>query len=184
MVEKETVQPHVVHTTVPIHEVHHKAANHHETSALPALSMAEFKQKGGVLGGREERYDAFEGEPKHIGGTLAHMMEGKTSKRDSDHGQDAKYSSMHGDFDPLDGKRSDMNGGAERRAENAERRVEGSVPGTRHGLAAADQSFREHNAPVGSDLRNPASSKSKASLGDKLNPTVDADGDGKAGLMN
>jgi hypothetical protein len=103
VVHKETVQPSVVHTTVPIHEVHHNASQHHQTSELPAMSLAEFKQQGGVLGGREERYDGFEGEPKHIGGTLKHMMDGKTSKRDSGHAAGLKEGSMHGDFAPLDG---------------------------------------------------------------------------------
>lgn len=83
VVHKETVQPSVVHTTVPIYEVHHKAPQHHQTSELPAMSMPEFKQQGGIPGGREDRYDGFEGEPKHIGGTLKHMMDGKMSKRDS-----------------------------------------------------------------------------------------------------
>lgn len=105
VVNKETIQPSVVHTTVPIHEVHHNAAQHHQTSELPAMSMSEFKQQGGVLGGREERYDGFEGQPKHIGGTLKHMMDGQTSKREmgTDHG--LKEGSMHGDYDPLDGGR-------------------------------------------------------------------------------
>ena len=70
VVHKETIQPNVIHTTVPIHEVHHNAATHHESSELPTMTMEEFKQKGGVLGGRGERYDGFEGEPKHIGGTI------------------------------------------------------------------------------------------------------------------
>ncbi|EOD45357.1 hypothetical protein UCRNP2_7918 [Neofusicoccum parvum UCRNP2] len=65
----QTIEPHVVHTTVPIHEVHHNAAQHHSSSALPAVSMADFKKQGGVLTGREERYDGFEGEPRNIGGT-------------------------------------------------------------------------------------------------------------------
>ncbi|KAI9709558.1 MAG: hypothetical protein M1820_003318 [Bogoriella megaspora] len=68
VVQKETIEPHVVHTTVPVHEVHHNKAQHHQTSALPAVSMEEFKKQGGVLTGREERYDGFEGEPRHIGG--------------------------------------------------------------------------------------------------------------------
>ncbi|KAL1621315.1 hypothetical protein SLS56_009255 [Neofusicoccum ribis] len=68
IVHKETIEPHVVHTTVPIHEVHHNAAQHHSSSALPAVSMADFKKQGGVLTGREERYDGFEGEPRNIGG--------------------------------------------------------------------------------------------------------------------
>ena len=66
----EVIEPHVVHTTVPIHEVHHNAAQHHSTSALPAVSMADFKKQGGVLTGREERYDGFEGEPRSVGGAL------------------------------------------------------------------------------------------------------------------
>merc|ERR1712193_412636 len=59
VVNKQTVEPHVVHTTVPIHEVHHNAAQQHSTSALPAVSMSDFKKQGGVLSGREERYDGF-----------------------------------------------------------------------------------------------------------------------------
>lgn len=57
-----------MHTTVPIHEVHHNATQHHATSALPAVSMADFKNQGGVLAGREERYDGFQGEPRSVGG--------------------------------------------------------------------------------------------------------------------
>jgi hypothetical protein len=60
----ETIEPHVTHTTVPIHEVHHNAAQHHAASALPAVSMEEFKKSGGALAGREERTDGFVGEPK------------------------------------------------------------------------------------------------------------------------
>lgn len=69
VVHKETVQPNVIHTTVPIHEVHHNKATHHETTALPAMTMDQFKNKGGSLTGREERYDEFEGVPKNIGGS-------------------------------------------------------------------------------------------------------------------
>jgi len=103
VVHKETIQPSVVHTTVPIHEVHHNEAKHHQSSELPAMTMDDFKKQGGVLGGREERYDGFEGEPKNIGGTMKNMMEGKTSKRDSAHASGLKEASMHGDYDPLDG---------------------------------------------------------------------------------
>jgi len=70
VVQRETIQPTVIHTTVPIHEVHHNAAQVHSTSALPAVSMADFKKQGGVLTGREERFDGFEGEPRSVGGAL------------------------------------------------------------------------------------------------------------------
>ena len=71
VVQKEVIQPNVVHTTVPIHEVHHNKATHHSTTALPAMTMSEFTAKGGALTGREERYDAFEGVPKNIGSGTA-----------------------------------------------------------------------------------------------------------------
>lgn len=70
IVQKETIQPSVVHTTVPIHEVHHNEAKHHAASALPAVSMADFKRQGGSVTGREERYDGFEGEPRAVGSSL------------------------------------------------------------------------------------------------------------------
>lgn len=35
--------------------------------------MAEFKRQGGVLTGREERFDFFEGEPRSIGGSLGQV---------------------------------------------------------------------------------------------------------------
>lgn len=33
--------------------------------------MTDFKKQGGVLTGREERYDGFEGEPRSVGGALS-----------------------------------------------------------------------------------------------------------------
>ncbi|KAK5663852.1 hypothetical protein OQA88_55 [Cercophora sp. LCS_1] len=50
IIEKETIQPKVVHTTVPIHEVHHEQARDHGTTTMPAVSMDEFKRQGGTLG--------------------------------------------------------------------------------------------------------------------------------------
>jgi len=87
VVQKETIQPSVVHTTVPIHEVHHNEAKHHSASALPAVSMADFKNSGGVLTGREERTDTFEGEPRAVGSTLSgdgnHILGGRGAKGDT-----------------------------------------------------------------------------------------------------
>ncbi|KAI9846202.1 MAG: hypothetical protein M1830_007465, partial [Pleopsidium flavum] len=70
VVQKETIQSSVVHTTVPIHEIHENEPKHHSATALPAVSMADFKKQGGSLSGREERYDGFEGEPKAVGSSL------------------------------------------------------------------------------------------------------------------
>lgn len=47
--------------------------------------MDEFKRQGGSLGGREERTDAFGGEPKAVGGTLGGAgAKGTTSLTEND----------------------------------------------------------------------------------------------------
>jgi len=70
VIQKETIQPSVIHTTVPIHEVHHNEAKHHSATALPPVTMSEFKAEGGSITGREERNDAFAGAPKTVGSTI------------------------------------------------------------------------------------------------------------------
>jgi len=70
VIQKETIQPSVVHNTIPVHEVHQNEAKHHNATQLPPVTMSEFKNQGGHLGGREERSDAFAGEPKAVGSTL------------------------------------------------------------------------------------------------------------------
>jgi hypothetical protein len=70
VVQKETIQPSVIHHTIPIHEVHQNEAKPHTATQLPAVTMDEFKRQGGCLTGREEHTDSFEGEPKSVGGTL------------------------------------------------------------------------------------------------------------------
>lgn len=81
MIQKETVQPSVVHTTVPVHEVHHNESKHHGTTALPPVTMDEFKAQGNSLEGRQERSDAFEGAPKSVDGGIVggHRAAGTTS---------------------------------------------------------------------------------------------------------
>ncbi|KAF9696222.1 hypothetical protein EKO04_005841 [Ascochyta lentis] len=99
VVQKETIQPNVVHTTVPIHEVHHNKATHHSTTALPAMTMDEFKHKGGALTGREERYDAFEGVPKNIGaGTAGGFGAIREGEGHHDH-HHVSGTPRHGDYD-------------------------------------------------------------------------------------
>jgi len=114
VVQKETIQPSVVHTTIPVHEVHHNEAKHHAASALPAVSMADFKKQGGTLTGREERYDGFEGEPRAVGsalggsaatgtgtGTHGHHTTGTTGTHTSDRTTDSTTSKKPGLMDRL-----------------------------------------------------------------------------------
>lgn len=96
VVNKETIQPSVVHSTIPIHEVHQNEAKHHNASQLPAVSMDEFKRQGGSLTGREERTDAFGGEPRSVGGTLGGAgAKGTTSLTESDNTRNGYHSGSH-----------------------------------------------------------------------------------------
>ncbi|KAG5953519.1 hypothetical protein E4U53_005294 [Claviceps sorghi] len=49
VIQKKTVQPEVVHTTVPVHERHNNAAIHHETTTLPATTLDEYTTTHGKL---------------------------------------------------------------------------------------------------------------------------------------
>ncbi|EME78397.1 uncharacterized protein MYCFIDRAFT_36799 [Pseudocercospora fijiensis CIRAD86] len=70
VITKKTFQPHVYHVVRQHRHIHHNRAIYHAPSTLPALTLAEFLKNGGVLNGREERYDAFEGEPRSVGEAL------------------------------------------------------------------------------------------------------------------
>jgi hypothetical protein len=83
VVHKEIVEPHVVHTTVPVHETHYVEAKHHTASTLPPIDMSDFKKQGGSLTGRDEQNSRFSGEPKHLqqnsGAPLPHAGAGHQS---------------------------------------------------------------------------------------------------------
>ncbi|KAH7313597.1 hypothetical protein B0I35DRAFT_276107 [Stachybotrys elegans] len=67
VIQKETVAPSVIHTTVPIHETHHAAPVHHESTTLPVKTLEEFTREGGrgVLEGRGTRtVHEYEGCPQ------------------------------------------------------------------------------------------------------------------------
>lgn len=52
VIQKETIAPEVVHTTVPIHETHHAQSVNHGTTTLPAKTLSEFQQEQGGSHGR------------------------------------------------------------------------------------------------------------------------------------
>ncbi|OBT78109.1 hypothetical protein VF21_02672 [Pseudogymnoascus sp. 05NY08] len=66
VVERDILEPHVIHNTFPIHEIHINEAKHHSASSLPEVTLAEFQRQGGTLTGREERVDSFSGAPRSI----------------------------------------------------------------------------------------------------------------------
>jgi len=139
VVYKETVQPHTVHTTKPIHETHHMKATHEHGSALPAMSMDEFKNKAGNVTGRGENLvDDKEGCPQEV-----------------------------------------LNG-----------RNDGIVSSAAPGNTANNRDYAADDTTTGNIDGNSTSSMGKTSTGphkssllNKLDPRVDANGDGKAGFM-
>lgn len=196
VVNKETVETHVVHTTVPIHEVHHNAAQHHTASALPAVSMADFKKQGGVLTGREERYDGFEGEPRSVGGhshtgrdTLAGAAAGSTTHDHHVTGAAAGAAAGH-----HHGREHDSDAGLT----GTKSHGLGHHSGNNTGLSGANSSgytgtgntttgdrdrVQDGYSAATSDGRL-ADQKTKPSLMDRLNPMKDTDHDGKKGMMD
>ncbi|KAK4180665.1 hypothetical protein QBC36DRAFT_177267 [Triangularia setosa] len=156
VIHKETIQPSVVHTTVPIHEVHHEQAKYHGTTTLPTMSMGEFKQQGGALGGSSERHGTFEGCPKGVhqqgcgheigSGPTSSKMTSSTSKTAGTTGASGISSSM---------------------SSSAEENMSASGTAGTTGLGSSGMNTE----------------KAKPSLLDRLNPMKDADGDGKRGFM-
>lgn len=183
VIHKETIQPSVVHTTVPIHETHHNAAQHHSTTSLPPISMDEYKQHGGVLSGKQERFDKFEGEPKTIRGTLSTMHDKKDSGL-----KEPPNGVFHGDFNPLDnGRDHRVNGGTQA--------VKTATTGMNQGTQTQSSTQKAHrdsgigNGTVPGERNSTKATtsgsikKKNPSLLDKLNPMIDSNGDGKAGFM-
>jgi len=194
VVQKETVQPSVVHTTVPVHEVHHNEAKHHATSALPAVSMSDFKQQGGSLSGREERTDRFEGEPRNESATNHGVHSGtgtqSTGLGSSTTGHSSGTSGPHGSnlankADP----RIDSDRDGSRTAGNTGSTGYGSSTGTGvgSGVGSGNTGLGHSNAAsanqTSSGIGHSEEGKTKPSLMDKLNPSKDSNGDGKAGFM-
>ncbi|KAL9124796.1 MAG: hypothetical protein Q9217_005915 [Psora testacea] len=164
VVQKETIQPSVVHTTVPIHEVHQNEPKHHSASALPAVSMADFKKQGGSLAGREERYDGFEGEPRSVGSALGGSSTGTHTGTGPTTTAGPHHSNFMNKADPrVD---SDMDGS----------RNMGAASGTHTGTGG-------HHGTTDSYGSGTTTTGKKPGLMDKLNPMKDTDGDGKKGVM-
>ncbi|KAI1373339.1 hypothetical protein F4677DRAFT_448416 [Hypoxylon crocopeplum] len=179
VVHKETVQPNVVHTTVPIHETHHNPAQHHSTSSLPPVSMEEYRQQSGALSGENERFDAFEGQPKSIRGTISTMHDKKDSGLKNP--PDGVY---HGDFDPLDGGKHHHTSGGHRSGVT----TGGNVNQGMSSQSSAQREYRDFGrggstGNVERDLTGQTGKKEESSLLNKLNPMTDSTGDGKAGFM-
>jgi len=166
VIQKETIQPSVVHTTIPVHEVHHNEAKHHTASALPAVSLSEFKSQGGSLTGREERRDKFDGEPRAVGSTLG----GEGDPTIGGHG--AKGTTHLTEKDGSSRGYNDSTTGSTTSGYN-----DSATGSSGYNDSTTGSSTRGTTGTTGT------TGTKKASLLDKLNPTTDSNGDGKAGFM-
>lgn len=147
IIHKETIEPHVIHTIIKIHEHHENAARFHETSSLPAISLADFKAQGGVLTGRDSRVDSFDGEPRSVGGALgSHRLESEKTRIST----------------PTDPKLLNTTTNARRGSDERLVKPELTTKLSGHG----------------------ASTVKKPTLTERLNPKIDADGDGRAGIFS
>ncbi|KAI9840157.1 MAG: hypothetical protein M1837_001870 [Sclerophora amabilis] len=185
VVQKETIQPSVVHTTVPIHEVHQHEAKHHAASALPAVSMSEFKKQGGALTGREERVDGFKGEPKPVGSTLG------SSGIDSHHRGTAgpHDSNVANKADPrvdsdLDGSRNAGYSGSGTGAGYGNTTSGTTGSGAGYGSTGAGSTgLGTTNSSGYTGSTGPTGPHKSAGL-NKMDPRVDSDRDGKKGFSD
>lgn len=65
ILEREVIQPTVVHTTQPIHERIEKDATFHPKTVQPTMTLEEFQAAGGTLDGRSTiSKEVFQGEPQ------------------------------------------------------------------------------------------------------------------------
>lgn len=121
--------------------------------------MDDFKRQGGHLSGREERSDAFAGEPKAVGGTLGGAgARGTTSLTENEGGH---------------GRHNGGHLGSNGANHNGNHLGNNGATGTHHdGLGSSG-----HNSTGTATGKKP-------SLMDKLNPKIDANGDGKPGFMS
>lgn len=177
VVQKETIQPSVVHTTVPVHEIHENEPKHHAASALPAVSMADFKKQGGSLAGREERYDGFEGEPRAVGSSLGGSpaiggttgMSGTSGTGVGHHGSTTAgphSSNVENRMDPRVG--SDMSRGGNTGTGSGYGTTSYGTGNTGHGTHSGTSG--NHSGTSGSyDNSTGSSSQKKPSLLDRLN---------------
>lgn len=235
VVNRETVEPHVVHSINKVHEHHENPAQVHQTSTLPAMNMADFRGHGGSLTGRETRTEGFAGEPHRIGGSGAHHTSdntdtgyasgghhstGTTGSTGLGHTTGGHHTTGTTDRDYTTGER-DTTGTSGLGHLTGDHHTTGTsglghttgghhttgdtgIPGTghttgthhtsdlghtsgTHHTSGTDHTPGPHVTPgTGPTAGNHYAdgTKKKPSLADKLNPKIDADGDGKAGFMS
>lgn len=156
VIHKETIQPEVVHTTVPIHETHHQTAQHHGMSALPMKTLDEFTKAGGIISGsKSHSHEEYEGTPRpyneKLKTTIEKVLPGHHGTHDTSGTTD--HAGTTGTTEQRDTPIGDMS-----RSERPD-----------SGYSTTGNNVGTHTKPT---------------MGDRANPMTDADRDGRAGVMD
>lgn len=198
VVHKETVQPHVVHTTVPIHETHHAAAQHHGISTLPAKTLDEFKTAGGLLDGKgSTHHGEYDGCPRPYNKSLQQEqtegdrnMHTHTGIGHHSHDHHTTGTGMTGNNGMTSNTGMTGDRGMTGTTGNTGMTGTGAGYGSGHssGLNAGPHNSKlanEADPRVDHDLDQTTKTNktgTKPSLMDRLNPMKDSDHDGKKGF--
>jgi hypothetical protein len=128
--------------------------------------MAEFKAQAGALGGREERTDAFAGEPRAIGSTLgnggSHTLGGPGAA----------------------GTTSVTDGDARNGVSGTRTVTAGTGLGKGMSQGSTGMTGSSLNSAGATGEGNTTGTAGKPGLRDRMNPEVDTDGDRKARFMD
>lgn len=210
VIQKETVQPQVVHTTVPIHETHYADAQHHGTSVLPMKNLSEFSNPG-----QDTQHEEYEGVPrpynkamqqdqtdadmnpmkKGVDGPDSHHTGGTNLSRnepftDDGHmikpGQGASSGGYGTNGTPSSGLQGREEGLAGQQSDTTGSSDLNSGDQAYGNSGAQGRKFGDfggRDSEVGSGTTNATGTGKKVSLMDKLNPKIDSNGDGKAGFL-
>lgn len=173
VVQKETIKPEVIHTTVPIHETHHAAAQHHDASVLPTKTLEEFERGGGNLrGNQRDRNEQYEGCPKPYNPEFQRDLKDIIPGHHSD-GNQQTASGIDGTSGAAQsGIMSNDGTGIGRRTAGSTTHQNRDTTDT-GGIGSGETSVPETTG---------TNSSGKPSLMSKLNPLKDSDGDGKRGF--
>jgi len=191
VVHKETIQPEVIHTTVPIHETHHAASQHHGLSALPMKTLDEFKAAGGALvGGTHPTHEKYEGAPRPYNEKLATTFEKLEDKFHGGHhttsttgttGTSGINGSQHTGTSGINGSKHTTASGHGDKVGND---YSSSGTGRENAYAANGIDGNDRHLDQRDAGHMGTTEGFKPSMADRMNPRVDADGDGKRGIMD
>jgi hypothetical protein len=162
IIHKETVHPEVVHTTVPIHETHYGAAQHHGASILPMKTLSEFTSGGGSLtGGKSVTHEEYDGQPRPYNKDLQTEIKDMASL--------GHHGPSHRQTD------SGIGMGTDDRSRTGATGAGITNNGTKGGLGS-------NTNTATNTTTNTSTSTDEPSLMSRLNPMKDSDHDGKKGF--